>query len=362
MDSSMDTINSNRTIVFRNNIAMVYEDDETNFRNDPELFNPSIDSSEDLKKRVETFKDLHGFETTRSHRTSPHLGETSPTKSPLEVSPTVSIKSFDNNIESVDLSSLFDSTHELSKNDYVENNNIRELFRRILVKMDIYEDKLETLIDLVDKENSSIKNELESTRSELDYIKITNNKINKEVYNINEEMYYMDCKIIENNQYARRESLVISGIPDNVTQNDLEEKVLFILRSIGLTSITSYNISACHRLMKKKNDSYPAQTIVRFTNRKVVHFCLNNRDRLVECKNYLKMNLRFYESLCDSNKKIYDKCFDLKKYGHIEDYYIRNGFVKVIKKTGNKPIKLQHPDDLRYHFQDFYDCNDLYVV
>ena len=175
-------------------------------------------------------------------------------------------------------------------------------------------------------------------------------------------MYYMDCKIIENNQYARRESLVISGIPDNVTQKELEEKVLFILRSIGLTWISSYNISACHRLFKKKNDTFPAKTIVRFTNRKMVHFCLSNRDRLDECKSYLKMNLRFYESLCDSNKKNYDKCFDLKKYGHIEEFYIRNGFVKIIRKTGDKPIKLQHPDDLRYYFQDYYDCNDLYVV
>ena len=65
-------------------------------------------------------------------------------------------------------------------------------------------------------------------------------------------MYYMDCKIIENNQYARRESLVISGIPDNVDQNHLEEKVLLISRTIGLSHISSYNISACHRLMKKK--------------------------------------------------------------------------------------------------------------
>ena len=325
----MDSPNSRKTIVFRNNNPMLYEDDETNFGNDPELFNPSIDSSEDLSKLVETFKDLHGLEMTRNHRSSIHLGETSPIKSPHDDSTTVSIKTLDNINESVDLSSLFDSTHEISKNDYVENNNIRELFRRILVKMDIYDDKLESLIDLIDKENSSIKKELEKTRSELDNIKNANNKINKEIYNINEELYYMDCKIIENNQYARRESLVISGIPDNVTQNDLEERVLFILRSIGLTSITSYNISACHRLMKKNNDKYPAQTIVRFTNRKVVHFCLNNRDRLVECKNYLKMNLRFYESLCESNKKIYNKCFDLKKYGLIEEYYIRNDLLKL---------------------------------
>ena len=76
----------------------------------------------------------------------------------------------------------------------------------------------------------------------------------------------MDCKIIENNQYARRESVIISGIPDNINQNQLEENVLHILRSIGMPTLSSYNITACHRLMKKTNDRYPAQTIVRFTN------------------------------------------------------------------------------------------------
>ena len=72
------------------------------------------------------------------------------------------------------------------------------------------------------------------------------------------------------------------------------------------------------------------------------------------------MNLRFYESLCDSNKKVYNKCYDLKKYGIIEDFYLRNGFVKVVKKDDRYPMKIHHPEDLNYYFPDFYDYDKLY--
>ena len=198
--------------------------------------------------------------------------------------------------------SYYDSTHDVSKIDLdlEKNSNIKDLFRGILERLDIFELNLESLNNNLNKEideKTFIKNELQNTRMELVNIKNNNNKLNKEIYNLNEEFYYMDCKIIENNQYARRESVIISGIPESIDQNHLEGEVLHILRSIGLTSLSSYHISACHRLFKKKNDRFPAQTIIRFTNRKIVNFCLENRNRLLELKDYLKMNLRIYESL-----------------------------------------------------------------
>ena len=113
-------------------------------------------------------------------------------------------------------------------------------------------------------------------------------------------MFNLDYRVIENEQYSRRENLIISGIPEIVSQDALEPKVLQILETIGL-SITLYEIAACHRLKKHKS-SFPAHTIVRFTNRKAVEFCLTNRERLIRNKQKLKMNLRFYENLCESNE------------------------------------------------------------
>ena len=71
------------------------------------------------------------------------------------------------------------------------------------------------------------------------------------------------------------------------------------------------------------------------------------------------MNLRFYESLCDANQKVVRECFKLKKYGQINDYYMRNGFVKVINKVGDRPLKIYYPDILYNHFINFYDHENV---
>ena len=150
-------------------------------------------------------------------------------------------------------------------------------------------------------------------------------------------------------------------IPDNIQQDYLESTVLKILRSIGLRDVSSYSVSACHRLFKKKNNRFPAQTIIRFTNRKIVGFCLRNRERLYEIKNIMGMNLRFYESLCSSNEEVLKKSYNLKKHGVISDYFIRNGFIKLIPADNNRTIKIKHPDELYELFSDYYDYEDVYL-
>ena len=72
------------------------------------------------------------------------------------------------------------------------------------------------------------------------------------------------------------------------------------------------------------------------------------------------MNLRFFESLCDANEYVLKECFHLKKYGIINDYYLRNGFVKIININNNNPVKIKHPNDLYNYFKDYYDHQDLY--
>ena len=111
-------------------------------------------------------------------------------------------------------------------------------------------------------------------------------------------------------QYSRRENLIISGIPDSVPQKDLEHKVLQVLNTIGC-DISKFEIVAAHRI-GRGSTKYPAQTIVRFTNRKIVSFCMTNRDRLKECRSILKWNLRFYENLCEDNEHVRKMCQKLK--------------------------------------------------
>ena len=79
-------------------------------------------------------------------------------------------------------------------------------------------------------------------------------------------------------QYSRRENIEIIGIPDNISDNELEPIVLRILNSIGV-NITSFDITACHRLKKERNSS-KRNVIVRFVSRKHSLLSLKNRRQL----------------------------------------------------------------------------------
>ena len=163
-------------------------------------------------------------------------------------------------------------------------------------------------------------------------------------------------------QYSRRDCLVIWGIPDQVSQLDLEPNVLNIIKGLGVFNVSSFEISSCHRLFNNKNDRYPAKTIVKFTNRKIVDKCLDNREQIFEVSRQLNMNLRVFESLCKANEKILKHCGELQKYEFIKDYYITSCSIKIIKMNNIRPIKIKHPDELCHLFQEFFDCKDLYMI
>ena len=69
----------------------------------------------------------------------------------------------------------------------------------------------------------------------------------------------------------------MTGIPDDVEDKDLEEKVIKILDKIEV-NVTSKDIEACHRVGKSRNNS--KKTIIRFVNRKFAKKALVNRKSL----------------------------------------------------------------------------------
>ena len=62
------------------------------------------------------------------------------------------------------------------------------------------------------------------------------------------------------------------------------------------------------------------------------------------------MNLNFYENLCEADIQY---CNKLKQSGHSHDYYLRNGFVKIILDEGDMPIEICIPEDLFNQFEDY---------
>ena len=273
-----------------------------------------------------------------------------------------SIKSFSSTNSSIFSPEFLSNNDQFSMDGNMNISNMVDL-QNLLSKIIENMDDLQIQLDIEKAKNDLLKNKLENNINKLSKkYKDLNKYTTSEINDIVDEMYSYDCRLIRLEQYSRRESLVISGIPDNVPQNELETLVLNILRTIGVQTISSYEVCACHRLAKKRGDKYAARTIIKFTNRKIVEFCIENRDRLLKVKPY-KMNLRFYHSLCDANEDILFQCKQLQKYGVIENYYLRNGSIKIIRKDNNNPYKITHPDILyNLFYKDYYDHDEIYLT
>ena len=271
----------------------------------------------------------------------------SPSSSPSQKSVTNIEESLDVSYSNTILNDLLQSTvispPMVNDGITVSNNNImKELFETVL-----------TRIDHLELINASLSNEVANANKKICSLE---NKLK----NAEDNVKMIDTRLIRNEQYVNRESLIISGIPDNIPHKLLETKVLHILHQIGLHEVTHYDITACHRLKKRNNSIYPSRTIVRFTSRRIPEFCIQNRKKLIQLKAKIKMNLRFFECLCPSNENILSHCYDLKKYGLIHEYYIRNGFIKIVKTEEDQPTKIHHISQLKELFKDFYMAEDLY--
>ena len=75
-------------------------------------------------------------------------------------------------------------------------------------------------------------------------------------------------------EYGRQNNIVLSGIPESVSEDVLEESVISVLADIDV-SVESQDIEACLRFGRP--DRYKSQkTIVRFVNRKNCKKVLSN--------------------------------------------------------------------------------------
>ena len=147
-------------------------------------------------------------------------------------------------------------------------------------------------------------------------------------------------------QYNRRESIEISGVPENIPQSELERKMIDVLRRSGVHNLCHYEIAACHRLQGKKFGEKTKLVIIRFVNRKRAYEALSNRRNLRHIHDL--PGLFVHNSLCFKYSEIYEKCRELRNNNELAKYWIYNGFVHI-KRTDShseKPKKFYHIDDL----------------
>ena len=135
------------------------------------------------------------------------------------------------------------STDKSSSN---ESSQIGRLEATLLSRFDNLSTEFLNLEDIIIK-NLQIENE--RLRNQVSYL---NNKVVSLEANHN---------ILE--QYGRRNNIEITGIPDTVQDNQLENKVIEIFDAIGV-DVKSVNFEDCHGIGKSNNNS--KKVIARFVN------------------------------------------------------------------------------------------------
>ena len=177
----------------------------------------------------------------------------------------------------------------------------------------------------------------------LKYLEISIASLQNATYGYEEEILLLNEQVacLESQQYNRCESIEISGIPDDIPQNKLEETMVGVLRRIGVWGLQYFEIAACHRLSNIHFNENSRRVIIRFVNRKRAFECKQSRlyirDTIWEFP-----DMFIHDSLCPTHKTLFEKCLDLKRSGHIKKLWTYNDIIhiKLTYNYGEWPKKI----------------------
>ena len=108
-------------------------------------------------------------------------------------------------------------------------------------------------------------------------LQVQNRRLPKKINNLEKKVISLQENSSSLEQYDRSNSLEITGILDNVENQNLEKKIIEILDKIDINASRQYT-EVCHRIGKLKN--FSKTTIVRFVNGKHANKALVNRKGL----------------------------------------------------------------------------------
>ena len=154
-------------------------------------------------------------------------------------------------------------------------------------------------------------------------------------------------------QYNWRNKLEIQGIPSNVSDDVLEDKVVDIFHSLNI-NVSKHDIEYCHRLEKVD----PKNTIVRFVNCKFCYEALDNKlnsGKVDMTKLVFQAGVILYlsENLTHYNQHLAWKCRELKQASKIHSSWSSKGIVKLRCTMNECPISIMHDSDITDLYPDF---------
>ena len=162
---------------------------------------------------------------------------------------------------------------------------------------------------------------------------------------VNLRLYNLERNFNMSQQYLRRDSLEITGIPSNINDDQIEAEVIDIFKEAKVTvnrqPLKPLDIQAAHRIGSK------GKVIVKVVNRKFVRSALVKGKNLKGSKRYgvgtrLYLNDSFTPEFGHLNYLVRNSYKD----GYIHKYKVRNGVTLVQKTEDDDFTEIAHAMDL----------------
>ena len=155
--------------------------------------------------------------------------------------------------------------------------------------------------------------------------------------------------LIKKKVYGRRECIEIVGLPEKLSQEELEEKVVDVFKHAGV-EVTRRDFHAIHPLKKK------SVVIAKCLNRRdamaILHAKKSLRETSDEEKDKLGVTGKIFinVSLCPEYRRLFGIANALYKKKKLASLYTVNGMIRICKKDGDEKKIIEHIDDLKAFF------------
>ena len=210
-----------------------------------------------------------------------------------------------------------------------------------------FEDAMEKMESNILEQISSLKVDVRSMKDEFLNMKDVifkrlqdeNALLRSRCSKLEDKVVSLESSVNQVEQYGRRNNIVISGIPDDVADDHLEDAVTSIMEDIDVI-VQNDDTEACHRIEKSDQKSSSKKTIVinHCYNHKYCKKALVNRKNLININREMKYNFSrnnkifINKNLTHANESIAFCGRKLKRNSKIHSCFTRDG-IDFIKKT-----------------------------
>ena len=203
---------------------------------------------------------------------------------------------------------------------------------------------------VVDADLNKLCEKIESLTESMNQILTENKKLQSDTVimkNVNqkleEKIVYLEKNQAKGEQYSRRDNIEISGIPNRIPDEDLENTRISICKDSGV-EMNPKDVEGCHRLPLSRNSrGQDKRVIVKFVNRKHSEALSRNKKR-ISSKSFSHLNVPnkifISVSLCPYYRHIWGKCKDLQRQDLVNHVFCLGGVVCIKLSENGSPVKL----------------------